>query len=87
MTMTKSGWSRALRLLTTAAHAAAATPEVTPLAGLEPEYPEPQRRRELLAGRFDSIERKLSLYREEPASLQISVDGIPIAESATGALL
>lgn len=76
----------ALFLLAAGADAGAATPEATLLAGLAPEYREPQQRCELLAARFDDIERQLSLYREELANLRVQVDGSPLAESSTSAL-
>lgn len=69
-----------------AADAGSATPEATLLAGLAPEYRETQQRCEQLAGRFDAIERTLSLYREELANLHVSVDGARLAELSTGAL-
>ena len=77
----------ALLFLVAAPDAGAATPESTLLAGLAPsDYREPQQRCEQLAGRFERIERTLSLYREELANLQVLVDGLPLAESSTGAL-
>lgn len=77
----------ALWLVGAAATAAAATPEETLLAGgLEPEYREPQQRCEFLAAGFDTIEQRLSLYREELVALRVSADGTVIADSATGAL-
>lgn len=77
----------ALLLLVTALDAGAAAPESTLLAGLAPpDYREPQQRCEQLAGRFELIERTLSLYREELANLRLLVDGLPFAESSTGAL-
>jgi hypothetical protein len=87
MTMTRFCLIPALLLLVAALDAGATAPESTLLAGLAPpDYREPQQRCEQLAGRFEQIERTLSLYREELANLRLLVDGLPFAESSTGAL-
>lgn len=74
-------------LLMAAAHAAWATPEDSLLAELSGEFRGPQLRCEWIAGRFDTIERRLSLYREELAAVQVQVDGIRVGDSMNGAVM
>lgn len=67
--------------------AAQAAPEDTLLAELSAEFREPQSRCESVAARFAQIPLELSLYREELAALVVSVDGVTVGETGTGAVL
>ena len=71
-------------LLLVAADAARAAPEDELLAGLSGEFREPRLRCEWIAGQFDSVEQRLSLYREELAAIHVQADGARVGDSATG---
>jgi len=74
-------------LLLLAAGAAEAASEDLLLAELAAEFREPQSRCESVAARFAQIPLELSLYREELATLVVSVDGVTVGETANGSLL
>jgi len=69
------------------AGAAAAQAEDTLLAAMTTDLRAPQLRCEWIAGEFDTLERTLSLYREELASIYVAVDGRTIGDSAGGAIV
>ena len=66
--------------------AAFAAAEERLLAELSPGFREPQARCEWNAGHFESIERRLSLYREELAAVHVAIDGFKVGDSASGAV-
>lgn len=66
--------------------AAFAAAEDRLLAELSPGLRGPQAHCEWRAGHFESIERRLSLYREELAAIHVSIDGAKVGDSATGAV-
>ncbi len=75
-----------LLLAAQAAHAAT-LPEASLLAGISGDFRQPALRCEWIAGEFGAIERSLSLYREELASVFVAVDSRTIGDSAGGAVL
>jgi hypothetical protein len=70
-----------------AALARAAATEEGLLGALQGELSRPQLRCAWAAAHFDRADRTLSLYREELASLFVAIDGVRIADSATGGVL
>lgn len=77
----------AFALLISNAPALRAGPEEPLIAALAGDLRAPQLRCEWIAGEFDTLERQLSLYREELASIYVAVDGRTIGDSAGGAIL
>ena len=79
--------SLASALLAALPFAAQALPEDALLAAISGDFRQPQLRCEWIAGRFETIPEQLSLYREELAAFVVTVDGVAIGDSTTGAVL
>ena len=76
-----------LPLLAAFAAQAAPSPEEALVGGIAGDFRQAPLRCEWIAGEFNAVERSLSLYREELASVYIAVDGRTIGDSAGGAIL